>query len=88
MGTLRHLQELGYQTFHPHIDESYDLMSDNRQRFLAIVGEIKRLCKMTTVDLHAWYWGLYPILEHNQRWFLERRTESFKSFINTMRQHG
>ena len=88
VGTMRHLQLMGYQTFHPYIDESYDTLSDNVARFHAIVSEIKRLCKMTPEDLHAWYWSLMPILEHNQRWFLERRTEDFKRFINTMRQHG
>jgi hypothetical protein len=38
---------MGYKTFSPFIDEAYDLIENDEQRLLAIVGEIKRLCKFT-----------------------------------------
>ena len=42
---LKRLQILGYKTFSPYIDESYDLIENNKERFYAIVNEIDRINK-------------------------------------------
>jgi len=45
--SLARLRELGYKTFHPYIDESYDLIEDDEERLMAIVDEIERLCNQS-----------------------------------------
>jgi hypothetical protein len=43
--TLKHLQELGFETFAHAVDESYDTILDDNMRLDAIVTELKRLYK-------------------------------------------
>jgi len=43
---LKEFKNLGYKTFHPYIDESYDNIRDDVKRLNAIVAEVERLCKM------------------------------------------
>ncbi len=43
---LKEFRHLGYKTFHPYIDESYDNIRDDHKRLHAIVAEVDRLCKL------------------------------------------
>ena len=63
-GYLRHLRELGFKTFAPYVNETYDTFSSITARNAAIVAELKRL---STEDLPALYRALLPVLEHNQQ---------------------
>jgi len=63
--SLKLLQDLGFKTFHPFIDESYDNEPDTALRMNMIYTEIKRLCSMSKEELHAWYWAMEEILIHN-----------------------
>jgi len=65
-GSLKLLRELGFKTFSPFIDESYDNESNNSIRLQKIYQEIKRLCDMPIQELHNWYWSMEDILMHNQ----------------------
>ena len=71
-GTLEVLKELGFKTFHPFIDESYDKEPDNLKRFNMIMSELKRLCSMKISELHNLYWQLSDILIHNQNTYYEK----------------
>ena len=62
--TLKYLREMGYLTFHPFIDETYDNL-DTWERHDAIIAEIKKLMQMTPEQLLVWYENLGPILKHN-----------------------
>ena len=62
-GYLRHLRDLGFKTFAPYVDESYDEILDLDDRTAAILAELTRLSKL---DLTALYHQLMPVLEHNQ----------------------
>jgi hypothetical protein len=64
-GALKELQALGFRTFHPYIDESYDTEPDEVVRFNLIYKEIARLCSMSKEELHSWYWSMEDILVHN-----------------------
>jgi hypothetical protein len=44
-GFLRAMRELGWLTFHPYIDESYDDEKDDDKRMEMIVAELARLSK-------------------------------------------
>jgi hypothetical protein len=59
---LRNLRALGFQTFGSIIDESYDLIADNNQRWAAACRQIEWLCKQ---DQNAILQQLRPIVEHN-----------------------
>ncbi len=63
---LRKLKELGFKTFHPFIDESYDEEINHGKRMSMIVDEIERLCKMDFEMLKDWYQNLSHILEYNK----------------------
>jgi len=65
---LKELQRLGYKTFHPFIDETYDDLND-KDRMNAIISEIIRLNKMSIEERINWFKTLQPILEHNYNHF-------------------
>ena len=64
--TLKNLRELGFKTFSPYIDESYDEVISPFRRMQKITKEVKRLCSMSKEDLHKWYYGMLDILERNR----------------------
>jgi hypothetical protein len=65
-GTLKYLHRLGYKTFHPFIDESYDDKPDE-ERFLAIIETLKKIEAIE--DKASWFNSMRDILEHNHRMF-------------------
>jgi|TARA_R100000479_G_scaffold81415_1_gene39463 hypothetical protein len=64
--TLRSLKELGFKTFSPYIDESYDEVISPFRRMQKITKEIKRLCSMSDTEIHEWFLGMKDILIHNR----------------------
>ena len=64
-GMLVKLKELGYKTFSPWIDESYDEEQDDNKRLLKIVKEIKRLCELSPDELEIFLAESKKIVEHN-----------------------
>ena len=62
--SLAHLRSMGYRTFSPFIDETYDTLP-TWERLDAIIKEIHRLKQMTTDEILNWYIGMKDILEHN-----------------------
>lgn len=62
---LEKLRERGYQTFHPYIDETYDVIDDDEVRLQTIVNEIERLSKLNTTEWLAMLDILRPRIEHN-----------------------
>jgi len=64
--TLAHLQELGYKTFHPFIDESYDTIEDDHARIATIHEIIKELNSYSLEQLNELKKSLFPVLTHNQ----------------------
>lgn len=70
-GALSLLRSLGFKTFSPYIDESYDDEYDEVKRFKMIYSEIKKLCSMSKEELHNWYWNMQDILLHNHQLVLD-----------------
>jgi hypothetical protein len=68
-GALRHLRELGFRTFSPLINESYDDIEDPVARMESLFHEIDRLCSMSIQELHGLIRALWPVLEHNAKFF-------------------
>lgn len=69
-GALAWLRHLGFKTFSPFIDESYDDEPDEGKRVTMVYNEIKRLCAMSKEELHNWYWQMEDILLHNRNHLL------------------
>lgn len=63
--SLKELHKLGFKTFHPFIDESYDSIEDDDLRMDCIVNEIDRLCKFTDDQWLQFQYKLKPIIEFN-----------------------
>lgn len=62
---LKGLKWLGYKTFHPFIDESYDEESDDVKRLLMIVKEAKRLCELSDNELKQFLDATKEICDFN-----------------------
>lgn len=65
--TLAELKRLGFKTFEPFIDESYDLESNPRLRMQKIEIEIEKLKNKSIEEIHDWYYSIKDILIHNQK---------------------
>jgi hypothetical protein len=72
-GALRELRACGYKTFHPYIDESYDLCEDDDARMDMIVAEINRLSEFTTHQWLQFQKSVAPILEYNYSHLLSEK---------------
>jgi len=83
-GALEELRKLGFKTFHPFINESYDLENDYTRRMNMIFDEVHRLCRMSKEELHSWYWQMEEILIYNRNLLLEKyKSDSLSlEFIN------
>ena len=68
-GSLKVLQELGFKTFHPYIDESYDLETDHFKRMRMIQAEILKLNALSQKQLHDLYYSMVDILIYNRDHF-------------------
>lgn len=62
---LKSLKELGYKTFDKWINEGYDLILDDNERFDFVVNEVKRLNSLTYEELSNMLKEMLPVLEHN-----------------------
>lgn len=69
-GALALLRELGFRTFSPYIDESYDDEPNQVKRLDMIYAEVKRLLSMSQEEIHNWYWSMEDILIHNHNHYL------------------
>ena len=63
--SLRVLQEMGYETFHPFIDESYDSL-DTWERLSAIIQVLRTLSKKSPTEMIEWYKSIEGIIKHNK----------------------
>ena len=74
------LKTLGYKTFHPYIDESYDMELDDSVRFIKIINELKRLEGLTYTEKQSLIQYINDITEHNFQVF---KTQ-FQTFLGTL----
>jgi len=59
---LHNLRKLGFQTFDGIIDESYDLIEQEQERWSAAFEQVKYLCSKDQQEI---YNSIRPIVEHN-----------------------
>jgi hypothetical protein len=74
---LEELKKLGFKTFAPFIDESYDLELDPEKRFRMIINEIHRLSLLSMEEIHNWYSSIfYDVLIYNQQKLFHHTSQS------------
>jgi hypothetical protein len=66
-GTLQAIKALGYKTFHPYIDETYDTIMDPTLRRNAIIAEIKRLSALPNDEFTEIINKCKNLTEHNYK---------------------
>lgn len=69
--SLLELQNRGFQTFAPWIDETYDQLACPNKRLHAITDEIDRLAALSINQLNSMYQDMLPVFEHNKQNFLK-----------------
>ena len=77
-GHLRAFRNLGFKTFSPVIDESYDNEPNKDKRVHMIFDAMEKLSKKDPVEV---YQALEPILEHNKKHF-ENKNNWNKEFLD------
>lgn len=71
--TLRHIKEVGYKTFDPFINESYDSIEDDEKRLIAVMDEVERLCHLSDNDWIEIQYQLKEVVEHNYDLLLTKK---------------
>ena len=68
VGSLELIKSYGFKTFDGFIDESYDKIENNEERFKFLINEIERLSNLPKEELKNWYKSIFnDILVHNQK---------------------
>jgi hypothetical protein len=65
--SLATLRRLGYKTYDEYIDNSYDSVMDNTERFVKLISTVNKLSQQ---DLHAWFTKLIDDARYNQELFV------------------
>jgi 16S rRNA G1207 methylase RsmC len=71
-GMLKGLHKLGFKTFSPYFNESYDDIIDDNERFDAIFNEITRLINLSDDEWLEILRNIEPILEYNHMIFINK----------------
>jgi hypothetical protein len=69
-GHLRAFRKLGFQSFAPVIDESYDQEEDLQKRFYLAIKSMHQLCEKDPIEV---YDKLSDVLNHNKKYFEESK---------------
>ena len=80
-GTLAALRKLGYKTFDHAIDNSYDTIQDNTQRWLAVKAAIS---KLKLQDLHTWFESCRSDVTHNQQLFCSTKSNRLNTLLERL----
>ena len=70
VGYLKYIKKLGFKTFDDFIDESYDEISDNGERFVALCNELDRIKNIPLDEIHKWYISIKDRLIYNRNHYL------------------
>ena len=79
---MTHLRELGYQTFGRVIDEYYDTIENNQERFESVLALTKDLCARPLPELHDIYQRLQPEIQHNHQVFVSGMKHRLQAVVD------
>jgi len=94
-GSLQYLKQYGFETFGELIDESYDQITNHRQRLQAVIAEMTRISLMSPESKNQLYIKLNDIAKRNKQQFFnglhDQVINEYKNNMNqamiTMQQH-
>ena len=69
------MKSLGYKTFSPIINESYDTYEDSAERFYMVMKEIKRLCSKSKEELIEMFKQVDDVLNYNYNLYFSKQLE-------------
>lgn len=72
------LRELGYKTFHPWIDESYNSELNDAKRIIMVADEIERLCNLAPPQLTEFLDGVREICDYNYTNLMSKKVWTYK----------
>ena len=75
------MRRLGYRTFDHCIDNSYDLIKDNTERWQAVVNTVK---KIKSQNMEQWFYRCWGDVEHNQKLFLASKADRLNMLLNKL----
>jgi len=81
-GSLQTLRELGYRVFDGILDNSYDLETNNTQRWIQLRSAIEH----ASVDLPALFERATADIEHNQQLFLDMKTDRLNILLEQLNE--
>ena len=79
--SLTLLRKLGYKTFHPFIDESYDNESNDVRRLKMILNEVNRLSNLTEIEIFEFIDNVKEITIHNHNIFISKTKFNYSAKI-------
>ena len=82
--SLIKLKELGYKTFSPYIDESYDEEVDDYLRLKMIVNEVERLSNLSEPQLVEFLTAVKEIVEYNYQLLTNKSSELKDNFVTVL----
>jgi len=77
-GSLAALRKLGYRTFDHAVDNSYDTIQNNTDRWIAVRSAIAHV---KSQDLHTWFESCRSDIEHNQRLFCSSKADRLNTLL-------
>ena len=85
---LADVRQLGFETFSPYINESYDIETDNQKRLNMIVDEIERITNLPSNEYHTLVENCHSIAVRNQQKLLSKKDNSqFNDKFNFLRDY-
>ena len=87
-GYLQCLRDLGFKTFSPWLDETYDLITDTDKRIVAIVDSVLQFSQFNDSQRQQVCSEMQPVIEHNrrlikdQRWGVSPIADAIKQYLN------
>ena len=80
-GSLAALRNLGYRTFDHAIDNSYDTIQNNTERWIAVRSAIAHI---KSQDLHQWFESCRDDINHNQQLFCNTKADRLNTLLERL----
>jgi hypothetical protein len=84
VGSLETLRRSGYRVFDHVIDNTYDTIEDNTERYLAVKNAIAEIQQK---DMHAWYLRCLDDVLHNQWQFTTKANGTLDRLVKKLTEH-
>jgi hypothetical protein len=85
---LEDVRHLGFETFSPYIDESYDTETDNQKRLNMIVDEIERITSLPANEYSVLVENCHSIAYRNQQKLLSKKDNlTYNTDFNFLRDY-